>query len=383
MSWDRIIGLGREKKVLQRAITGNRVHHAYLFTGIEGIGKKGMAFEFAKALNCRNPIIEPDSFKSCDECESCRQMERLTHPNLHLIFSLPAGKSSVAKSDNPLAKLSDEQVEELQFQLEQFSANPYHNFNLSGANTIKIDQIREVKKRSSLSTATRGKTVIIIMNADEMTTEAANAFLKTLEEPQENTVIILTTARKDRLLTTILSRTQQLYFHQLSNEEIRIGLLDRFNIDETKARVISILSNGSFSKAIEYITNEYSDIRIKFVDVFRTVLKKKNYRTELIEKIDEIVKENDAKKIISGLMLFQLWVRDAYSYSQFANKSNIINLDQIDIIHKFVENFSTFDYLEAIGKIEKSINLIKKNVNIQLILVNLFLGIRQNVFKFY
>jgi succinyl-CoA synthetase beta subunit len=82
-------------------------------------------------------------------------------------------------------------------------------------------------------------------------------------------------------------------------------------------------------------------------------------------------------------MLFELWIRDTYSYSQFANKLIIINLDQIEIIQKFVENFSNFDYINTIEKIEKSINLIKKNVNIQLILVNLFLGIRQNVHKFY
>lgn len=383
MSWNRIIGLGREKKILQRAVLSNRVHHAYLFHGIDGIGKRGMAFEFAKVLNCKNPIKGNDNIDSCDECESCKQMDNLSHPNLHLIYSFPTGKSTDSKSDNPLARLTEAQVEELQFQLGLFAENPYHNITLQSANTIKIDQIREAKKRTSLTNATRGKNVIVIMNADEMTTEAANAFLKTLEEPQENTVIILTTSRRDMLLQTILSRTQQLFFQQLSNEEVRIGLIDRFNIDETKARTISILANGSFSKAIDYATNEFSDIRTKFVDVFRTVLKKKNYRVELIERIDEIIKENELKKVISGLMLFEIWIRDAYLLSQFSNKSVIINLDQVEVIQKFVENFKLFDYLDSIGKIEKSINLIKKNVNIQLILVNLFLGIRQNVYKFY
>ncbi len=213
MSWNRLIGLGREKKVLQRAIISNRVHHAYLFHGIDGIGKRGIAFEFAKALNCRNPKVVSDEFYSCDECDSCRQMDNLSHPNLHLVYSFPTGKSTDSKSDSPIARLNEAQVEELQSQLMLFSENPYHTITLQGANTIKIDQIREVKKKTSLTSATRGKNVIIIMNADEMTTEAANAFLKTLEEPQENTIIILTTSRRDQLPQTILSRTQQLIFN--------------------------------------------------------------------------------------------------------------------------------------------------------------------------
>lgn len=383
MSWSRIIGLGREKKILQRAILSKRVHHAYLFHGIDGIGKRGMALAFAKTLNCRTPKIGDDEIFACGECESCHQMNNLSHPNLHLIFSIPTGKSVDSKSDSPLSRLTDTQVEEIQTQLSIFSENPYHNISIQSANSIKIDQIREVKKLTSLTSATRGKNIILIMNADEMTNESANAFLKTLEEPQENTVIILTTSRRDQLPQTILSRTQQLYFQQLSNEEIRIGLLDRFNLDETKAKIISILSNGSFSKAIDYSAGEISDIRSKFVNVFRNVLKKRGYREDLVSLIDEIIKENDNKKIINGLMLFELWIRDAYSYSQFANKLIIINLDQIEIIQKFVDNFPDFDYLDVLGKIEKSINLIKKNVNIQLILVNLFLGIRQNVYKFF
>jgi DNA polymerase-3 subunit delta' len=383
LSWNRIIGLGREKKILQRAILSNRIHHAYLFYGIDGIGKRGIAFEFAKALNCHRPIVGDDEVFACDECDSCMHIDKLSHPNLHLIYSYPTGKSGDSKSDNPLSRLSETQVEELQQQLMLFAENPYHVISLQTANSIKIDQIREAKKRTAFTNSARGKNVIIIMNSDEMTNEAANAFLKTLEEPQENTVIILTTSRRDQLPLTILSRTQQLYFQQLSNEEVRIGLLDRYNLDETKARTISILANGSFAKGIDYATGDFSDIRIKFVDLFRTVLKKKNYRTELIDKIDEIIKENDTKKIVNGLMLFELWIRDAYSYSQFSNKGNLVNLDQIEIIQKFVENFGTFNYLEAIEKIEKSINLIKKNVNIQLILVNLFLGIRANIYNFY
>jgi DNA polymerase-3 subunit delta' len=385
MSWNDIVGLEREKSILQKSILNNRVHNSYLFYGMNGIGKRAVAYEFAKALNCLSPIIDQENnkYEACGKCASCKQMSNLTHPNLHLIFSYPTGKSSESKSDNPLGKLTEAQVEEIQNQMHLFSQNPYYNINITGANSIKIDQIREAKKKVTYSSTSHGKNVIIIMNAEEMTNEAANAFLKTLEEPNENTVIILTTSRKELLLQTILSRTQQLFFAQLSNEEIKQGLIKFNNYDESQANLIAILANGSFSKALEQASSGFIDIRSKLIDIFRIVLKKRNYRIDLLAKIDELIKTTDTKSLTNGLNLFEMWLRDAYSFSLFKNKLIIVNLDQIDIIERFTANFNNFDYLYTFDILEKSINYIKKSVNIQLILVNLFLGIRQKVYKFY
>jgi DNA polymerase-3 subunit delta' len=385
MSWNDIVGLEREKSILQKSILNNRVHNSYLFYGMNGIGKRAVAYEFAKALNCLSPIIDQENnkYEACGKCASCKQMSNLTHPNLHLIFSYPTGKSSESKSDNPLGKLTEAQVEEIQNQMHLFSQNPYYNINITGANSIKIDQIREAKKKVTYSSTSHGKNVIIIMNAEEMTNEAANAFLKTLEEPNENTVIILTTSRKELLLQTILSRTQQLFFAQLSNEEIKQGLIKFNNYDESQANLIAILANGSFSKALEQASSGFIDIRSKLIDIFRIVLKKRNYRIDLLAKIDELIKTTDTKSLTNGLNLFEMWLRDAYSFSLFKNKLIIVNLDQIEIIERFTANFNNFDYLYTFDILEKSINYIKKSVNIQLILVNLFLGIRQKVYKFY
>ncbi len=383
MSWESIVGLEREKKLLQRAIINNRVHNSYLFIGNNGIGKRALAFEFAKVLNCTNPIVTVDEYIACDKCSSCKQIELLKHPNLHLVFSYPTGKSSENKSDNPLSKLTDQQVEDIQNQLAQFASNPYHTITLQSANYIKIEQIREVKRIISMNATNIGKNVVIIMNAEEMTNEAANAFLKTLEEPSENSVIILTTSRKESLLQTILSRTQQLFVNQLNNDEIAEGLVKKFNIEEGKAKLIANLSNGSFAEAIDYSSNDFTDLRIAFVDLFRTVLKKRNYRIEMLSKIEEITKNYDQKKIINGLSLFEIWIRDAFVYSKLQQKLKIINKDQLEVIEKFVVNFNNFNYLSAFEKIDKSIFLIRKSVNIQLILVNLFLGIRQNEYNFY
>lgn len=385
MGWDKLIGLEREKQLLQKAVLSNKIASAYLFYGNEGIGKKAMALQFAKTINCENPIIDRDRnlIDSCEACMSCRMMNNLSHPNLHLIFSLPAGKSTEAKSDNPLNKLDDKQILELQLQIEKLSANPYHRFILSGAHTIKIDQIRDLKKKIALSSAQKGKSFVIIFNAEEMTRESANAFLKTLEEPNENTHIILITSQKDSILDTILSRTQLFYLHTPTIEEISSGLISKFKIEPSRAQVIAALSNGSISSALEQLEKEFVDLRSELVDILRVALRKKNYRIELIERIDKLIKENDSREIISALLLLEFWFRDALYYSKSKELLKIINLDMKEVIERFVSNITNYDYNEAIKLIEKSINLIKKNVNIQLILVNLYLGLRALWHKFY
>lgn len=385
MSWDRIIGLEREKRLLQKAILSGKIASAYLFFGSEGIGKKAMALQFAKTINCENPNIDTEKLTvdSCNNCNSCRMMNNLSHPNLHLIFSVPTGKSVDTKSDNPINKLDDKQLTELQLQMEKISQNPYHRFLLQGAHTIKIDQIRDIKKKIALTAARKGKSFIIVFNAEEMTRESANAFLKTLEEPNENTHIILITSQKSTLLDTILSRTQLFFFHTPTIEEIKNGLIDKYQIEESKAQVIAALSNGSITAALEQLEKEFVDLRSELVDILRIALRKKNYRIDLIDRIDKLIKEYDSREIISALMLFEIWFRDALFYSKTKDILKIINLDLKDVIEKFVNNINNFDYVEAIKLIEKSINLIKKNVNIQLILVNLYLGLRTYLHKFY
>ncbi len=385
MSWEKIIGLEREKILLQKAILSGKIASAYLFYGSEGIGKRAMALQFAKSINCEKPIIdiENSTIDSCNVCQSCKMMNSLTHPNLHIVFSIPSGKSGDTKSDTPLSRLDDKQIAELQAQIERVSTNAYHRFLLQGAHTIKIDQIREIKKKIALTSARSGKSFIIIFNAEEMTRESANAFLKTLEEPNENTHIILVSSQKDALLDTILSRTQLFFFHTPTIEEIKFGLIEKYNVESNKAQVIASLSNGSVSASLEQLEKEFIDLRSELVDILRIALRKKGYRIELIDRIDKLIKENDSREIISALMLFEMWFRDALFYSKSQDILKIINLDMKEVIEKFVNNIDNFDYSEAIKLIEKSINLIKKNVNIQLILVNLYLGLRTYLHKFY
>jgi DNA polymerase-3 subunit delta' len=107
LSWNSIIGQENQKQILQNSIIKNRVHNSYLFYGIEGVGKTAVAVEFAKVLNCQNPIINESSISACDNCSSCKQFASLIHPNVNVIFSLPTPKSEDSKSDDYIARFSD------------------------------------------------------------------------------------------------------------------------------------------------------------------------------------------------------------------------------------------------------------------------------------
>ncbi len=377
MSWKNIISHERSKKILQKSILENKVAGAYLFWGIEGIGKSSVALEFAKTLNCQNPIINENSISACDICRSCKQFANLTHPNLHLIFSLPPAKNADS-ADYTISKLSDEQIELIREQLSAKSQNIYHKISIPNATQIKINAIRELKRSLTMTSNILGWRVAIIFNAEEMTTEAANAFLKTLEEPHERTTIILISSKKETLLQTIVSRCQQVYFEPIPDAIIENYLIEEYNISQAEAKIIANFAQGSINAAREFLDSNISEYRNNIVEILRISLKN-TYRIELSEKIEELINTKNKQFLEISLRLLQNWFRDCFVLLTTRSKERIINLDLLDRIVKFAELFPNADYLKIINEIEHSIYLIRRNVNLQLIVFSLFLKIRLNL----
>src|SRR5437867_384275 len=160
MSWNSVIGQERARKILRSSIEQNRLAHAYLFTGPEGTGKSACAIELSKALNCLRGGSE-----SCDQCESCLKFRSLQHPNVTLVFPLPAGKNEKL-GDSPLERLSDDDIALIQDEIRKKASDPYHTISIPRANSIKINSIREIRRSSSLTLAEAGKRVFIVLDAD-------------------------------------------------------------------------------------------------------------------------------------------------------------------------------------------------------------------------
>jgi DNA polymerase-3 subunit delta' len=201
LAWQRIRGHDALVEGFRRAVRRGRLAHAYLFTGPAGVGKRLFAVELAKALLCENAV--PDSLQACDHCPSCIQVEAGTYPDFFTAVRPP---------------------EALEF---------------------PIGLMRELCQSFALKSARgRGK-VVLIDDADDLNEEAANCFLKTLEEPPPRSVLILIGSTPDRQLQTIVSRCQVIRFAPLASAVVD-ELLQTRGIEDSalRARLVR-LSAGS------------------------------------------------------------------------------------------------------------------------------------------
>ncbi len=171
MPFADVIGQEGPKRKIRTALAQQTIGHAYLFSGDEGIGKRLMALRFAQALSCETPSSssQPDS---CGQCRACQQIAAATYPDV------------------------------LGIQPEQEKANPQ----------IKIEQVREIERHMMYRPLLSARKICVIDDADRLTANAANAFLKTLEDPPEHSLFILVTSQPLRLLATVRSRCLTLRF---------------------------------------------------------------------------------------------------------------------------------------------------------------------------
>jgi DNA polymerase-3 subunit delta' len=384
MAWNTIIGQQRVKNILQRAVAEGRIAHAYCFWGAEGIGKDALALEFAKTLNCDQPRRSEGIIEACGQCKSCHQASHIQHPNIQFVFSLPAGKNTGGddKGTSPFLKLTDDQIQLIQEQLRQKATNPYHNISIPNAAQIRIASIREVKKQISMSASQGGRRFVIISEADAMNQEAANAFLKTLEEPSAEVTIILTTSRREQILSTILSRCQQIRCDALFDEDIAQALAERESVPLEEARLVARLADGSYSKACELLGEDLRHLRIEMVNLLRLMLTPR-FILKFTHELESLTGrasggDRDRSKLERMLILLLVWIRDAYALSVSEREDIIINIDQIEDLKRFVGRFGASGNLDAVAAaIERTIDRVRRNVNVSLALTTLALDVRR------
>ena len=221
-----IVGQQHVTKTLANAITSNRVAHAYIFSGVRGVGKTTTARILAKALNCvKGPTAEPDG-----TCDSCREIS--------------AGSSLDV-------------------------------LEIDAASNRGIDQIRELREMVRYAPASSRYKVVILDEAHQLTDEASNALLKTLEEPPERVVFILATTRAEDLVETIKSRAQLFQFRALSFKEIseeieRIAREEKLTIEPGAVAVLARAAEGSLrdglsllEQAISYSGDAITDEQVR------------------------------------------------------------------------------------------------------------------------
>ncbi|MGE5481170.1 MAG: ATP-binding protein [Chloroflexota bacterium] len=359
-----------------RAILEDRIAGGYLLWGEEGIGKEALAIEFAKTVNCINPIIGENTIDSCDQCKSCKRFDDLSHPNFLYVFPLPAGKAGDNGADNPLSKLSEDQVEAVTEQIALKAADPYYKIDIPGANQIKISQARHLKRTLSLSAPASGRRVALVSRAEALTAEASNSFLKTLEEPHEKITIILTTCNRNSIMQTILSRCQQIRCSPAPIAEVQRKLIEETGAEPAAARLAASFSQGAYAIAKSYSGEELQSLRELAVVMLRNALTPKVYRNKLYTQIEEFTKDKNKQRTAKYLGILEMLLRDCYALNYGARRESIINTDMLPTVSKIAEAFPNADYSKAFDALDVAGKMLNANGAASLILLSLLIKIR-------
>jgi DNA polymerase III, delta'' subunit len=370
MGWNTIIGQERVKNLLRRSIERGQLAHAYLFYGIRGVGKQATAIEFARTILCLSSKSE-----ACGECASCRKTALLQHPDLSLIIPLPVGKGEKT-GDDPINSLEEDQIQTIRQQIALKSENPYYEIQIPKSNFIKINSVRNLKRISSLTSVEGSWKIFLICDADKMNAEASNSLLKTLEEPGDKTLLVLTTSEKDRLLPTIISRCQLVQFSPLTDQEIATALQEREHVPPDESMLAAKIAQGSYVVASELLSENLSAERKEVLDFIRVSLGWKEISR--VDLIDELASSKDRNSIEHWLNVLQSWLRDAMVLRD-ARDSMALGAANDKEMQSFVQKFPKANIEQAIHSVETCIALVRKNVYLHLLLTTLSFDLKRTL----
>ncbi|MCQ2284173.1 MAG: hypothetical protein MJZ57_04660 [Bacteroidales bacterium] len=246
-------------KQLLKQVHEHRISHAQLYLAQPGSHAFALALAMGQYLCCEHPT-ETDS---CGECPSCIQFAKLTHPDLHIYF--PNCTTNEVKKDPDSLLLAKD------FREYALSNNMHIDIStwletLKGENkqpSINIRDCSHIINQNSIRSYMGGYKIYILWNADRLNVAAAPKLLKTLEEPEPQSLFILITEKPDQMLSTILSRTQLIKIPRLTEEELAIALMKAHpEVSNSEAQKIAILSEGNYNKAEQILRDGSSELEL-------------------------------------------------------------------------------------------------------------------------
>lgn len=323
MSFAEILGQGLATEILNKAIQRGKLAHAYLFHGIEGVGKEKAARTLAKAVNCHSlKGVEP-----CAQCPSCLKIEAGNHPDVNLI-------------------------------------QPEGAF-------IRIEQIRSLQKQMIHKPLEGRYRVAIVTSAHLLNRESANCLLKTLEEPPQTSVIILIATNISRLLPTIVSRCQAVSFRPLPPEVIAdyLSSSDSVRFPPEKAALLASLSTGSLGRAIKLAASPVMEMRTELCKRLISI-SRKNLEEALILAGNLAAQKEELPQILD---LLKTYFRDMLFLKQGIDKKYLINKDLDQIFGEGVQRWNHEQLTSSLELLSRAEQGLSRNYNRQLMLENVFL----------
>ncbi|NLV74230.1 MAG: DNA polymerase III subunit delta' [Chloroflexi bacterium] len=314
----RLVGHDWAVDILARALAAERLAHAYLFTGEAQIGKRTLALEFAGALNCQAEDVP------CGECRACRATAEGNHPDVILI---------------------------------------------DGQNKIKIEQIRDLQRQLALSPYEGKFKVCIITDLHLASTEAANALLKTLEEPPSRVVLLLTAISTEALLPTVVSRCQVMALRPLASELVINHLVTHEGQTPERAAEISRWASGQIGWAIQAARDaSLVDEKARRASSLAELLSMPRYAQ--IRAAEQLAKRDDLRQTLE---LWQLWWRDVL-LTATGHEALVMNVGQTTALRQNARLSGEAGAAQAYRAVSDALIMIDQNVNPRLALEALMLA---------
>jgi DNA polymerase III subunit delta' len=367
MLFKNIIGNEETKSKLITAINNGHIAHALLFSGNEGSANLALALAFITYLNCENRL-EDDS---CGVCPSCHKSLKLIHPDVKFSFPFITFKDKDPISDNLLGEWRN-------FVLQ----DPFNN--ATGWSTyfggedkqlyISVDESRQIIRKLTLKPFEAMLNVMLIWLPEYMNSSAANALLKEIEEPPDNSIFILVTNDIKRLIPTILSRTQVIQIQPFTDEELIRILVEKHFIEKDNAGKIAHLVNGNINEALRLAREVEYNSHVMFRDWMRLC-----YQEDLIQLMQFTEKYQSLGKVSQQTLLL-------YGLSML-RESLVWNLDQSQLTRVMGEELDFVKKFSVIidpGTIEKLALLIseasyhlERNANVKILFIDLSLRVSE------
>jgi len=335
-----IVGQDKAIAFLKKVAENNRIASAYLFKGLQGIGKTTTAIAFALLLNC----IDPIDGDGCMRCGSCRKIINKNHPDLFIIEPDPERRG------------------------------------------IGINQIREINRDLAFSPAIGRYRIIIIDPAEKMTDEAANAFLKTLEEPPSRNIFILNVRDPRELLPTIVSRCQKVPFQPLPTADIVNLLTKEMDMNKEKATIVARLSEGSLGRALKLAKEDIFTLRVTWLSMLDSIINQSSDRlTDLAQECigfeKKVATDKESRDDMIALMLsiWKSWYRDILLIKLGGTLDLLLNSDLLNNLKELSAVYNVDRLMKSLSVISRAEYDLIGNKNPLLLIEQSLLGLKRAV----
>jgi DNA polymerase-3 subunit delta' len=322
MGFAQIIGHQSQLAGLRRALSCDRLHHAYLFEGAEGVGKKTIALGLAKAIHC---AVATGDY--CGICADCARIQDGNHPDVRVIELLPGKKE------------------------------------------IGIQQVRELEKELSFRSFSGKRRIVVLDPATLMNLSAQNALLKTLEEPPQNSLLILIAPTRGGLLPTVRSRCLRVAFGPLPRSLVAGFLITKQGLQVEEAEFLAAITMGSLGAAVRIDKEDILEKRKRWLTLLRS-LTAYDYKAA-IDAAETLANNKD--ELLEFLDWAFCWHRDRLVYAVTQSPQEIVNLDLLSEIQRQIVDSELGNILSSLSETAGAVERIHRNLNRRMVLEHLLL----------